>query len=279
MTNVRLNGEPAEYIDIHDRGLQYGDGFFTTIRVVQGRMLMWKQHWERLCRAAQILHFTDFTGQVSERSLLDDCQALLTQYPAPDAVIRISITRGQGSRGYTPSTQIQASVLVAISTYPEHYANWRSQGVRLQLAQQRLGYQPMLGGAKTLNRLEQVLLKQELSDYPDMDDLLALDCNAMVAETSIANIAWQYNGEWFTPRLEGTGVRGLAMDFFIQHTQAVVGDYPLDSLLSAEQVVISNCLLGFANVAAIRVNATRTAHFSVLSNFTEQLTRRMCDDE
>lgn len=279
MTTYYLNGEPISQVDVGDRGLQYGDGFFTTIRVAQQRLVLWPQHWQRLCRSAEVLKFVDFAEQVDQAELAQQCQALVTAQGLNDGVVRITVTRGTAGRGYAPDPSAPIRLLVSLSPYPSHYKGWHQHGVRLQLSEQRLGYQPMLAGVKSLNRLEQVLLKHELASYPNADEILALDYQQQVAETSMANIAWQKAGRWHTPRLCGVGVRGLAMDVLIQHTDAMVDDYPLDALLDADHVIISNCLLGFVNVNSICVNATRTAQFSVLSNFTEQLTRRMCEGD
>ena len=279
MSTLLVNGKPSAQLDLHDRGYQYGDGFFTTIRVYQGRIVRWSAHWQRLCEAAQVLKFKDFDDQVNEGSLAWNCQQLIAEYPQGDAVIRITVTRGCGGRGYAPPAAARLNVVVGISDYPSHYAGWRQRGVRLQISRQPLGYQPILGGIKSLNRLEQVLLKDELTGYDGIDDVLALDYRGFVAETSMANIAWRHKRQWFTPRMANIGVEGLTMRYFAQQTGAQRGDYRLDSLLSADQVIISNSLFGFINVQSIALNATRTVHFSVLSDFTEQLTRRMCDDE
>lgn len=279
MTNYLVNGEPSAQLDISDRGYQYGDGFFTTMRVCKRRAVMWPAHWRRLCEAAKVLRFVNFTEQVNEASLVRNCQRLVSEHPHDDAVIRITVTRGCGGRGYAPPADMRANVVMSLSAYPEHYAHWQQRGVRLHVAAQSLGYQPMLAGIKSLNRLEQVILKQELSGYSKVDDLVVLDHRGYVAETSMANIAWRHNGQWFTPQMEGVGVRGLAMQYFAEQVGAQRGDYRLDSLLKAEHVIISNSLLGFVSVQSICLNATRTVHFSVLSDFTDQLTGRMCDNE
>lgn len=279
MSNYLVNGAPTTQLTISDRGYQYGDGFFTTIRVIKRRLVMWPAHWQRLCEAAQVIRLVNFSDQVDESGLMRSCQRLVSEYPHDEAVIRITVTRGSGGRGYAPSADMQANVVVSISAYPEHYSAWRQRGVRLQLAAQSLGCQPMLAGIKSLNRLEQVLLKHELNEYSEVDDLVALDHRGYVAETSMANIAWRQRDQWFTPRMEGIGVHGVAMQYFVQHTGAQRGDYRIEALLEAEQVIISNSLLGFVNVQSICLNATRIAHFSVLSDFTEQLTRRMCENE
>ncbi len=43
-----VNGQPASFIDVWDRGLAYGDGVFETIAVNQGQVQLWQAHQQRL---------------------------------------------------------------------------------------------------------------------------------------------------------------------------------------------------------------------------------------
>ena len=54
---ILVNGRAAEGIDPADRGLQYGDGLFETIAVVDGRPRFIDWHFERLAEGARRLGF------------------------------------------------------------------------------------------------------------------------------------------------------------------------------------------------------------------------------
>jgi len=45
---VLVNGKASESISAFDRGLQYGDGLFETIAVVDGHPCLWQRHVQRL---------------------------------------------------------------------------------------------------------------------------------------------------------------------------------------------------------------------------------------
>ena len=51
-----VNGQQADHISIHDRGFQYGDGCFETIRVLANKPILWQQHLSRLKRACRLLY-------------------------------------------------------------------------------------------------------------------------------------------------------------------------------------------------------------------------------
>lgn len=280
MTQFLLNGKPATHIELSDRGLQYGDGFFTTMRVTKGRVVLWSAHWQRLQHTALQLGVKRFSSSFDKQALASQCRQLINQQAVREGVIRITITRGSGGRGYAPDDANCANILVALSPYPAHYHEWQDKGLVLTLAQQRLGSQPMLKGLKTLNRLEQVLLKQELAQHPNVDDLLVLDGQGNIAETTMANILWFRDGNWYTANQDTGAIAGVTCGFFAQLYPLSAGAYPVDHILGADQVVICNALLGFVPVKRIDMDVTtRVKEFSVLSDFTKQITRRMCENE
>lgn len=236
-----LNGQPGTDISCLDRGLQYGDGFFTTIRVSQGKPELWAQHLARLADSSQRLGI-----EVAEPAvLLDEIRQVSEQHA--DCAVRLTFTRGVGGLGYTPPELPSTNRMVRATKIPAHYALWREQGIRLQIAEQQLGQQPMLAGLKTLNRLEQVLLKKEQQQRA-ADDLLVLDSNQKVCETTAANIFWRQGQQWFTPSLQLSGVAGVVRAELLQHNDVITGDFPLQNLYQADQAFICNALLGLVPV-------------------------------
>lgn len=284
MTQFLLNGKTTDHVELSDRGLQYGDGFFTTIRVQYGRLQLWSLHWQRLTECAERLGFSRFTEMCSETQLLANCQQLLQQQPdeLPDVVIRISVTRGAGGRGYATPDHTKYNVILSLSPLPAHYASWREEGISLLVSHLRLGNQPMLNGLKTLNRLEQVLLKQDLAVQQrryDIQDLLVLDQHSFVAECSAANIIWCVDDIWHTPKLSHGGVRGVAIQAISGVLPVEQGDYPLEHLCNAQHVMVCNALMGAVSVKRLMIDGTTERHFSVLSELSKQLTKRICANE
>ncbi|RUO25643.1 aminodeoxychorismate lyase [Aliidiomarina minuta] len=241
MTELLLNGQPGTDISCLDRGLQYGDGFFTTIRVSQGKPELWSQHLARITECSQRLGLETAEPEV----LLNEISQVAQRHA--ECAVRITFTRGVGGFGYTPPELPAGNRIVRATKIPAHYADWRKQGIRLQIAEQQLGQQPMLAGLKTLNRLEQVLLKKEQQQRA-ADDLLVLDSKQKVCETTVANIFWQQGGQWFTPSLRLSGVAGVVRAELLQNNEVTIGDYPLQSLYQAERAFICNALLGLVPV-------------------------------
>lgn len=266
MTDLLINGLPRRDIDSRDRGLQYGDGFFTTMRVVLGQPQLWQRHVERLETTSNRLgigipHSTKLLAETRQVSRGQN-----------DCAVRLTFTRGVGGRGYMPPEQPQITRLVSRGPMPEHYTRWRQYGIHLGLATQRLGYQPMLKGLKTLNRLEQVLLKQELATQKT-DDLLVLDDTGNVCETTAGNLFWRRGNEWFTSDLARGGIAGVVRAELManNNVQSIVAS--LDELYQADEIFMCNALCGL-----IPVRTLGHTELPAWREYPDQLETRLDED-
>lgn len=241
-----INGKAVTDWPIADRAAQYGDGFFTTAKIHQGEVQFWRDHLERLMLTAKALHIE----LPSVLDLFQEVQQVLQQHPT--GVLKIMISRGQGGRGYSPSGCGPTTRVLSVTELPAHYANWQNQGIELTVCQQRIGSSPMLAGYKTLNRLEQVLLKREV-EQAGTDDGIVLDQNGHVVEATAANIFWYHQGTWYTPDLRQAGIKGIMRKQVLAVCERLAipcqqGQYPLADVLGAEAVFICNSLMGLVPI-------------------------------
>ena len=245
-----VNGSSATTVSAQDRGLTLGDGLFTTLYLKNHQPTLWSYHVARLREgcARLKLPLPDFD------LLYEQCSQLATDYD--EACGKIIITRGAGGRGYSPQGCDTPTVIVSAHSYPIHYHDWQLGGICLEVAEQRLGCQPMLAGLKTLNRLEQVLLKNEL-DERGIPEAIVLDWQEHVVEAVTANLFWRKGEQIFTPDLKLAGVCGVMRAFVIQQltswqykvTPVSTG---LSALLDADEVWITNALMGVVPVTGIK---------------------------
>jgi 4-amino-4-deoxychorismate lyase len=232
-----------------DRGLLYGDGVFRTFRHgLEGA-------WDR-------------EGQYA--LLSRDCAAL--SIPAPDAatldaaiaaatatssavqqVVRVTVTRGRGPRGYRPPPEVSTAVHVAADGAPP-LRGWDA-GYRLRVCNLRLGGQPRLAGIKHLNRLENVLARSEWDD-PTIDDGVLLGQSGEVVETVSANIFWRSVDTVFAPALNLSGVAGRQRARIIEGLRQIgakltIGHFSMDALSGAHEAWVCNSVMGLRAVTAI----------------------------
>ena len=99
-------------------------------------------------------------------------------------------------------------VFFPVAPFPEQYTRWRQEGINLLVCHQRIGETPMLAGLKTLNRLEQVMLKSELVSRDAVEGIV-LNSRGFLIEGVSANLFWRRGKTVFTPDLARGGVDGI----------------------------------------------------------------------
>lgn len=247
---ILVNGVLAEQISVSDRAFQYGDGCFTTMLTCGGHIQQWPFHQERVQACLDALGIP--------LSNWPDILVWLANAALPDeqAGLKLHISRGQGGRGYSPAKVSDPTVTIQSFAFPAHYAQWQTDGIELGLCQQRLGLNPLLAGHKHTNRLEQILMKAEM-DRAGWQDGLCCDLNDHIIETTMANIFWVKDDILCTPDLSLAGVAGVARRCVMDAAQEsgmtlAVGQYSLAELWDADEVFITNAILGVAPVRQIQ---------------------------
>src|SRR5579883_2689663 len=118
-----------------------------------------------------------------------------------DAVLKLILTRGVGSRGYRPSGNERSTRVLALHPLPPP----PPQTAHLRLCALRLSRQPRLAGLKTLNRLEQVLARAEWSE-PGIFEGLLRDARGQLVCGTFSNFFLRRGSLLWTPRLDQCGV-------------------------------------------------------------------------
>ena len=246
-------GNAHKCISIHDRALQYGDGIFETLRIVDGKIPMWKYHQQRLKNAQQILGLPldDFFAQ---------WQSFISEHlgNVKSACAKLVISRGEGPRGYKIPQQVSLNWWLLVTDLPVRETK---NEFKLTLCRHALSRQPRLAGLKHLNRLDQVLARSEWNEQNDFDEGIMFNLDGDVIEGTMSNIFWLKSGQLFTPDLSQEGIDGCVrrwvIDQYAQNSNAVAKaviiekDAKLDQLLTADAVFLTNSLMGIQPVSQI----------------------------
>ena len=256
---ILINGEPTELISVRDRGLQYGDGCFETIRLHRKIPLLLPLHLDRLkntCRALNI--------SVDFEVLLRELHLLLAECPA-SGVIKILITRGAGDRGYRPNDQANAVRIIQYFSMPSGNEAKTEQGIVVTVCQHRLSENRITAGLKHLNRLDQVLASRELSSI--FDEGLCQDQGGNLIEATRSNVLLVANGVLISPKLDKAGVEGIMLSYlqqrFSESGKAVHRrEVSLTELTHASELFLCNSVFGVWPVIKMVENDT-VLHWSV----------------
>lgn len=246
------NGELCYLIDSQDRAFLYGDGFFTTIKVIQGQAHLWQRHIERLIQCAEQLTF-DIDVENIERQV----RSFLSQNTELSCALKIIISRGVGQRGYMPPDQKADVYLQIFPSAPQQQLLDRiieiKEPIDSGLLQLALGHtMPALVGLKTLNRLEQVLLKQELANTT-WPEAMVTDILGNIVEGVSSNCFFYMHEKWYTPLIDQAGITGVMRaeildKMFEQDIPFSITNIPKTAIEHIEAMFFCNALTGVVPV-------------------------------
>lgn len=241
-------------LPVSDRGLNYGDGLFETMRIVGSRPILADLHWQRLEVGLERLRIA-----VSRNTIEAQLQQLLDRAAAArrrEGIVKILVSRGDSGRGFVPTGQAGPTVVISWFELPSHPVQWYRDGVQLVLCKLRLPHRPQLAGLKHLNCLDYVLAGLELPGEAGVQGLL-LDQEGMLIEALSSNLFLVVQGNLYTPLLHRCGIAGT-MRRWIMETVApelevtlLEKDLPLETLYEADEVFICNSVFGVVPVAGV----------------------------
>jgi 4-amino-4-deoxychorismate lyase len=242
MTSIIINGELTDHINPGDRGLQYGDGLFETIAIKDGQLLLWSAHMKRLNEGCKALNLP----VIDEEIWLADIRSL--NLKDSRGVIKLILTRGQGGRGYQYINSPEVTRIVSNHNWPEYPDSYTSKGVKSFFCNTRVSINSTLSGIKHLNRLDNVLARNEWQSA-DIAEGIMLNDNDHVIEGTMSNIFAVNDDIVYTPLLNNSGVKGVMRDAVINLSNSLnievqELDLSRELLLNMDEIFLTNSLIG-----------------------------------
>lgn len=243
--NGRIRPLREVRLPVLDLGVQYGYGFFETIRVDQGRIgypdehiRRFNQTWEALINEEPPdITWEDVIIQVLEANgLLSDC-----------AAVKILATRGTQSE-----PPFDYNLIVTVRPYIHRFAGKKFGGLRLTNYPEPR--QTPLARYKTTNYLYYLLAGNWARDQ-GVDEALITNTDGTVSETNTANLLLVKDGAIIRPNsphalpgvMEQAVCRWFRKNGYTVKQQAV----SLESLRDADQVLATNSLIGTVPVSQL----------------------------
>lgn len=253
--NTWINGRARTLIDHRDRGLQYGDGVFETMRVRRRRLRLLQFHLDRLFEGCRRLKIEPPSAGRLRREL--ESRASLRA----EAVLKLIVTRGPGSRGYRASGEERCTRVISLHASPRGGAATAHRSVRVRMCSARLGTNPMLAGIKTLNRLESVMARSEWHD-PRVWEGLLRDVDGNIVSGTMSNLFIRSGSYLMTPILDRCGIAGVMRRWVLGQAKDF-GLRPLEGRLrweqigEAEEAFMTNAVAGIVSIALLQDGAER----------------------
>lgn len=212
-----VNGDLVEETDavvsVRDRGFLYGDAVFETLRVYGGTVFEWEAHERRLRQSAERLGFVDAVPE----NLHERVRETLAANDLAEAYVRLSVSRGVQSRGLSPDSEVDPTIVALVGEVPrgglDGESVWEGHA-RMQTVKTRRAPDAALpADAKTHNYLGGVLARLELdraaTEEYRAEEALLRDTAGHVAEGTTSNVFFVSEGVLKTPSLDGPVLPGV----------------------------------------------------------------------
>lgn len=205
--NGRFIPEAQALVPITDRGFLYGDGLFEAMRVRNGSPRFWSRHLARFQSGA---HYLKISLPWPADELHTFALKLVQQNALPEATLRLTLTRGSGSRGYSPKGAENPTLVMTLHPVPQ-----APPSLTLATASLRVPTRDPLAQLKSGNKLRQVLARAE-AEARGAEEALILNSDGCVAETAASNLFWLAGGAVCTPPVADGALAGVAREVLLE---------------------------------------------------------------
>jgi branched-subunit amino acid aminotransferase/4-amino-4-deoxychorismate lyase len=242
---IWLNGEFSSsdaVISANDRGLLLGEAVFETVLAENGTPAHWDAHMARLWQACALF---GFATPYDAAGLHTAAVKLLNQNTLTEgrAVIRFTVTGGDGGRGLVPAEPVAPNWLMQATPAPRPPAH---VALCLSAVLQAAGQD--LSPVKSTNYAAHILARRA-AIAKGADDAVLVNQHMRVTGTTAGNIFALQGGTLITPATEEGALPGITRARILVLSQIedcaiTTGELTHESLAQASALIMCNAIMG-----------------------------------
>ena len=255
--NGTLQSTQEGKVSINNRGLQYGDAVFETLKVVSNRINFWEDHYFRLMASMRMLRMKipmEFTLEFLEQEILKTVDSI---EKAGNFRVRLNVFRKDGGL-YTPKTNAINYLIEASEISTQSKTTYE-----IDVFKDFYNYSGLLSTIKTNNRMLNTLASI-YADENDLDNCVLLNERKGVVEVANGNIFIVKDTVVKTPALTEGCIKGIVRnkvieiltknkDFTIEET--AISPFEIQK---ADEVFITNAIAGIQVVTKYKKKSFTT---------------------
>ncbi|MAN59000.1 MAG: aminotransferase class IV [Flavobacteriaceae bacterium] len=248
--------QPTEQLQMDNRGFQYGDAVFETLRISGGKIYFWEDHYFRLMASMRIMRMEipmSFTPDFLETTILDAVNSW--EWKAPAHRVKLMVWREAGGK-YTPAKRdVAYSIIVEGLDNP--FYTLGNNAYEVELFKDHYITSGLLATLKTNNRALNVLgsIFAEENEY---QNCLLLNERKQVVEALNGNLFVVNGYKIKTPPLADGCLNGITRKQLLKII-AKIPDYVLEEtsvspfeLQKADELFITNVITGIQPISKYR---------------------------
>lgn len=206
---VNLNGNLTDKPDfsVNNRGLNYGDALFESMRVIHGQEMFWESHYFRLMSSMRILRM-EIPQSFSPEYLLNQIKLTLkaNELEHKPARVKILVFRKDGGL-YKPDTR-EIDFVITCSELDSPFYKHHDIKCEVDLFKDHFVLSGMLSNLKTTSKLPSIL-GSIYADENDLDNCILLNEKKSVIEFTNANLFLIKGNLVKTPPLSDGCLKGV----------------------------------------------------------------------
>ncbi|PWK18546.1 aminotransferase class IV [Xanthomarina spongicola] len=256
---VNFNGnilEEEHAISINNRGLNYGDALFETIKATHGKLLFWEDHYFRLMASMRILRMEipmSFTMEFLNEQIVE----LLNRNNLLNKTVRVKlfINRKEGGL-YLPDTN-NVDYLITVKPLESDFYLLDETTCQVDLFKDYFVSPSLLSTLKTNNKVLHVV-GSIFAKENNLQNCFVLNTDKHVVEALNGNIFIVKDHVIKTPPLEDGCLKGIMRKQIIEIIQSMP-EYSLEEssispfeLQKADEIFITNVIVGIQPVTGYR---------------------------
>ena len=209
----RVITPPAEAkVSVFDRGFLYGDSVFETVRTYAARPFQLKAHLVRLGRSATPIGLS-FPYDVE--TIAGEVRRVIEAAVNPESVVRIIVTRGEGTVALLPSPDLKPNLIVIVRPHQDFTDDVYEKGVELAVVATRRNARLALDpNIKSGNYLNNVLALREAAAAGAFEAVM-LNPEGLVTEGTTSNVFMVKDGKLATPHERAGLLRGITRELVL----------------------------------------------------------------
>lgn len=270
---INFNGSIVEndaYISVKNRGFNYGDAIFETLKVSHSKILFLEDHYFRLMASMRIMRMEipmSFTMEFFKVEILKTLEA--NHFLKNSARVKIIVNRGEGGF-YAPSSSL-VDYIIFSEVIPNDFYGISEQVYIVDLFKDFYVAPGLLSTLKTNNKAINVIASVYAKEN-DFNNCLLLNTNKSVVEATNGNLFLVKGTLIKTPPLQDGCLKGVMRKQLIELIKSMP-EYTIEEasispfeLQKADELFITNVIQGIQPITKYRKKEFKTDVTNALLN-------------
>lgn len=238
--NGKLLPSKKPILSPDNRSFKYGDGFFETMKMIDGNIIFQDLHFERLFSSLPIMQF-DTPDDFTKERLLQEIKLLTAKNNHQRlARIRLTIFRGDGNLSDVdnkPNYIIQSWALA-------HFPSYNEEGVCINIYQQARKTNDAFSNIKSNNYLPYAMAALWCKKNKS-DDAIVMNNYDRIAEATTSNLFLVKEKKMKTPALTEGCVAGVTRRYLLtcfakENIDFEEAQLTIDDVMNADEIFLTN---------------------------------------